>query len=389
MRKTTLTLALAVLALTAACETVAINQPGTVPRPQALEAEYRWSLEAWSGGNPVGTPLVLLRWEMPSAWNGEAFRVYSRRAGTGAYVAAATVTSCAARVCTYADANIAPGAAYEYYVVGVDEARRAESTPSNSVSIAVPAATAPARPASLGAVALDNRVYLHWQAGAGADSVARYLVYLVRLNQQGTLYPVGETDGTGFVDVRAENGNAYHYRVAAVNFNGHVSAFSDSVRVVPRPDYQAELMYAAGASPDSAGFRFTRSGQTSPIRSATSTEAQWSLELIDGVPHLRPRGETTVAAPGAFTTALSCGPASDPGCIDVRVAPTAGYTTQPVAVRPEYTYVLRVRDSDGQFHYGKVRVQHIGPAGAGRTLMIFGWAYQLIAGEVSLSVHPE
>lgn len=387
MRRHTVKIALAALALVAGCESTAINEPSNLPRPQALEAEYRWALEGWSGQAPVGTPTVTLRWEIPGAWDGEPFRVYARRSGSGSYVPIATVTSCAARLCTYADANIAAGVGYDYYVVSVDERRNAESEPSNAVAVAVPAAGAPPRPATVRAVALDDRVYLHWQQGAAGDTAAKFLVYLVRLNQQSTLYPVGETDGTGFIDVRAENGNAYTYRVAAVDFNGHISALSDSVRVVPRPDFQAELMYAMGASPDSAGFVFTRSGSDDPIRAATAADAQWSLETIGGAVHLRPRGETTVTA-GSFTTALTCGPGADASCADVSTAPTAGYTAQPVALQPEHTYVLRVRDADGQFRYGKVRVQHLGPAGDGRTLMIFGWAYQLLPGEASLSIEP-
>jgi hypothetical protein len=53
-------------------------------------------------------------------------------------------------------------------------------------------------------------------------------------------------------------------------------------------------------------------------------------------------------------------------------------------VNPEFSYVFRVTGSDGQTHYGVVRASILGSDGSGHDLMIFDWAYQLIANDVRL-----
>jgi hypothetical protein len=370
--------------LLAGCDNIRLVEPTDRFVPQAVDAEYRWLHEGWDGLRPVGLPTVVLRWDMPSGWRGEPFRVYARRAGQGSYRAIATTTSCAGWECVYTDANVAHGERYDYYVVSVDEAQGRESRPSPTVRVAVPANVVPAPPRELAAVALDGMLYLHWTASAAADAIRQYEVYLVELDGAASRYRTGGSDGTGFLDVRAVNGHVHGYRIAAVDTLGHMSELSAIVRGIPRPDFQTELMYALPASPDSSGFRFVQSDEFSPLVPGASTDAQWRLEMIDGALHLVPRG-STVVAPGVFTTALACGPGSDPGCHAVTLAPQSGYSASAVRLRPEFTYVLRVR-ADGRDHYGKIRVQHLGSDQQGQPLMIFGWAYQLRAGERSLSI---
>ena len=50
----------------------------------------------------------------------------------------------------------------------------------------------------------------------------------------------------------------------------------------------------------------------------------------------------------------------------------------------EFSYVFRVTGSDGQPHYGVIRVQLLGSDGAGHQLMIFDWAYQVLPNNVGL-----
>jgi hypothetical protein len=66
-------------------------------------------------------------------------------------------------------------------------------------------------------------------------------------------------------------------------------------------------------------------------------------------------------------------------------APTAGYSSAPIAVNPEFSYIFRVTGGDGQIHFGVIRASILGSDGAGHDLMIFDWAYQSLANEPRLS----
>jgi len=90
---------------------------------------------------------------------------------------------------------------------------------------------------------------------------------------------------------------------------------------------------------------------------------------------------------GYQTTALKCGVAADVDCVDRTVAPTtvSRYTTDPIELIPEFTYILRVYGDDGEIHYGAVRVVMQGFDQNGDGVMIFDWAYQLQAGNPSLA----
>ncbi len=55
-----------------------------------------------------------------------------------------------------------------------------------------------------------------------------------------------------------------------------------------------------------------------------------------------------------------------------------------VNVEPGRTYLFDVLGSDGQRHFGKIRVQGRGTDSQGRNLVVFDWAYQLVAGEPAL-----
>ena len=309
MTKTALP-ALCAAVLLSGCDADGVLDPGSGD-DWNLDAAYEWVLEGWqtNGAQPVGHPSVLVTWDIPGGWDGGPFRVYAKDSDDAGYGLAATVTSCSGSSCSYSDRNVAPGQSYDYYVASVDRNDREDET-SDEIRVSLPAASTPATPGGLVARSLDHAVFVQWVAVSGAQ---RYLVYLLDGSE---LVTVGETDGTSYFDSRAENGNLYQYRVAAVNDDGHFSELSAAVSGIPRPDYHAEVIFAVGDSARLSGFRFRPSDSTDPLVSGNDASAQWRLEMVNGALSLRPLGQTAVTG-GADSSELACGPASDSDCVSV------------------------------------------------------------------------
>lgn len=376
------------LVLLAACDNdpdVVIVDPGDPPgQPTDLFATYAWVLEDFQNGQPVGYPSVQVTWFPAADWDDEVFRVYGKRVSASGFTLIATVTSCTTAGCVYTDRNVAHGQDYEYYVAAYDESGDQETSSDFRDVVRVPSSQRPAAPTNLETANLDNAVFLRWDPdGANGENVSRYLVYLTRLDNQTTLYRVGETDGTGYLDQRAENGSRFGYRVATVDTMGHVSNLSAEVVGVPRPDFAGELVYAFADSAAASGFRFQSDEATNPILPGGSASAQWRLESDAGGYRIVPLNGTQVTEWGR-TTALVCGPGADASCTAARVAPSAGYTTAPIPVDAEYSYVFRVTGGDGQPHYAVLRVTMLGTDQNGKDLMIFDWAYQTVPNEPQL-----
>lgn len=378
-------LAAAGLLVLPACERDTLIVVGDPPgQPRDLEGRYEWVLEGFTGGNPVGYPAAVLTWLPPTRWNEEPFRVYGRRAGGSSYFLLATVTSCSVDGCTYVDRNVAHGETYDYYVATVNERTGQETDSAFRETVHIPGYNRPAAPVQGQAVALDGALYLRWQDGGNGQNLSRYIVYLTRIDHDPYLYHMGETDATGFLDLRTQNGALYGYRVAAVDTLGHVGALGAEFTGIPRPDVTGELIYAHGGNPAASGFRFVSDESLDPIVSGTSPSAQWRFETGAGGWRIVPMGATRVTEYPGRTTALVCGPGADANCRAASVAPTTGYQTAPIAVAPEFSYVFQVTGDDGQTHYGVVRVQLLGSDQNGRDLMIFDWAYQLRPNEPRL-----
>jgi hypothetical protein len=388
MRRTLLFPTLAAAALLAACsrDHTFVGGGPAPGAPTDLAAQPHWILEGFTGaGQPSGYPVVDLEWNPPSSWNGEVFRVYGRRAGDSGFFLIATVTSCTGAGCVYRDRDVTAGQTYEYYVATTDESSNQETATDFRETVRVPSASTPAAPLADSAVALDNAAYLRWRDGGVGASLWKYVVYLTRVDNTAYLYGLGETDGPAFLDSRAATGHVYGYRVAAVDTFEHVSALSPEMTVAPRPDASGELVYSFQTNAALSGFRFQTSETTDPVLAGTAATAQWRLEHDASGWHIVPLNGTAVTEyPGGRTTALACGPGSDASCRAATRAPVAGYQTTPVAVNPEYSYVFRVTGSDGQPHYGVLRVQLLGSDGAGHDLMIFDWAYQLLPNDARL-----
>lgn len=351
--------------------------------PEITEVRTLWVEQGWSGRDPTGSPAVQLFWELPDGWDGEVFRVYARPDGSGDYFLIATVTSCVERVCTYTDTNVEAGESYDYFVVAVDESTDGEIGESDVHDVTVPAEDTPEVPAGLVAFALDNAVFLRWPS----IEAASYRVFLEGLGEDSVFFEVGSSDGTGYLDTRAENGTLHTYRIAAVSEGGYVSRRSDSAAAIPRPDYHAELVFSHQDDPAASGFRFAASETENPIVGGTSAQAQWRLEESGGELVIVPLGETRVTE-GVFTTDLSCGPGSEQDCDFVSEAPAASaFVATPVEVSAGNTYVFSV-SVGGQTHYGKIRVEGDAVDSSGRQVVVFDWAYQTVANEPSLNLSP-
>ena len=217
-----------------------------------------------------------------------------------------------------------------------------------------------------------------------------YRVFLEGIAGDSVFHEIGASDGTGYLDTRAENGTQYEYRVAAVGSadeGSYVSRRSETVSVTPRPDYHAELVFSHTADPEASGFSFAESEADNPIVAGASAEAQWRLEESGSDLVIVPLGETRVTA-GIFTTDLSCGPGSEADCEYVAEAPAeAGFAATPVEVSAGNTYVFEVV-SDGETHFAKIRVHGAAVDSEGQQVVVFDWAYQTVADEPSLNLSP-
>lgn len=380
--------AAAAVFLLAACESdpsaviIDGDEPGA---PRDLAARYEWVLEDFtSAGTPIGYPAVEITWLPPADWNREVFRVYGRSTGSSQYALIATVTSCTTNGCVYRDRNVAPGGRYDFYVATANESRNRETASEFFETVAVPGSARPAAPTPATAVGLDNALYLRWSSTA-PGSLSHYLVFLTRLDGKDYLYRVGQTDGTGYLDQNAGNGHEYGYRIAAVDTLGHVSNLSTQVTGVPRPDFRGELLYAFGDNAAESGFVFSGSEADNPIVPGSSAAANFRLESDGAGWRIVPLNGTQVVEFAGRTTALACGPGSDDGCRAATVAPAAGYSSAPVRVNPEFSYIFRV-PSTGGVRYGVIRVQLLGSDQTGRRLMIFDWAYQTRVNEPRLGI---
>ena len=391
MKQTRILTLAAGLMFAAACsddpDVILVPGGGTPPgEPRDVFATYEWVHQGFQGTAPVGRPTVEVTWLPPTNWNGEVFRVYAKRTSTTNYSLIATVTSCTTNGCVYRDPNVSPGTDYDYYVATYNESTDLETTSEFSEVVRVPAATSPGVPGSPDAVALDGGVFLRWNTpAANAQNVSRYLVYLTSLDGEAYTYAVGQTDGNGFLDQSAVNGAEYGYRIATVDTLGHVSSLSAEVTAIPRPDFSGELIYAFADSAQLSGFRFQEDEGDNPILAGNAATAHFRLESGAGGYRIVPLNGTQVTEFG-FTTDITCGPGSDEGCEAVRTAPTAGYSTAPIAIDPEYSYVFRVVGDDGQPHFGVVRITMVGTDQNGNDLAVFDWAYQMLPNEPQLFV---
>ncbi len=356
----------------AGCDEVVVGDRWTgegPPPPRALDAAY------FNRG-------VDLVWELHPQWNGETFRVYSRRTGQGTYTLAAEVTSCSQGICRYRDTNVQAGRSYEYYVASVSPRSGLETASDFAVEVQVPQPVAPPVPGGLRGIALDNAVYLNWNDRAReASDFSHYRVWLE--GGDGSVILLGETDSEGFLDLLVENGNTYGYFVTSVDSQGHESEGSTLATATPRPDFHGEFLYAFEDRPSLSGFRFPDSEAVNPVLPGTSQDRDFRLEVDADGWWLVPGPGVQVHQAAIPTTALRCGPAADAGCTEVTSAPTGNWGGGDIGLAPGFSYVLRMPAGQGEWYYGVIRITHVGFAQDG-ALAIFDWAFQLQPGNPAL-----
>jgi hypothetical protein len=326
---------------------------------------------------------VDLSWELDSRWQGETFRVYSRRAGQGSHLLVAEVTSCADGLCRYRDLNVQPGRTYDYFVAAFSPRSGLETASEYAVEVFVPNPVPPAVPGGVRGVALDGAAYLAWDDRArAAEDFAYYRVYLA--GGDGSILLLGETDSEGFLDLLVQNGSTYAYFITSVDSQGHESQGSVAVEVTPRPDFHGEFLYAFEDRPALSGFRFPDSEATNPVLPGTSPERDFRLEVDAEGWWLVPAPGVQVHRTPVATRALRCGPAADAGCTEIVTAPSSGYGSADIGLAPGFSYVLRMPDGSGDWYYGVVRITHTGFAQDG-AIIIFDWAFQLQPGNPALA----
>ncbi|MDE2793369.1 MAG: hypothetical protein OXL34_01000 [Gemmatimonadota bacterium] len=364
-------MAMAVFVLCAgACEvTITVDVDSPAP-PEDLEGAY------YDRG-------VDLYWQMGSAWDGEAFRVYGRRTTDTDYFFIAEVTSCSEGECLYRDINVRADHTYEYYVAAADPDTGEESASDYSVEVYVPYPTPPPVPDEVAAVALDNAVYLRWSENSASDE--EFVAWRVYYSGDDGDQYLGDTDSPGFIDLLAENGTTATYYVTSIDYYGHESHASELVETTPRPDYTSEIMYPYQSKPEASGFRFQETDDVQAVMDGDDPDRHFSIEVdADGL--------WFVPGPGAFihptrraTSALKCGPGADPDCTSWEEAPTSGYGSSDIRLEGGYTYMFHVPGDDGEMRYGAVRTSHSGGCQEGY-IIIFDWAYQTQAGNPQLSL---
>ena len=368
MRRQVLGSALLIL-IVSACTEDTLFVTDTPAAPRAVAVSY------YAGA-------VTVSWELAPDWNGESFRVYSRRVTDSDFFFIAEVTSCAAGLCSYEDVNVAEGETYEYYVSAVDDAG-VETASDFTVDVFVPQVTPPPVPDLPAVIALDDANFLSWgSASRGAQDFSHYRVFIA--DPSGDDFLLGETDSEGFLDLLAANGNTYEYFVSAVDVDGHESGGSLLASGTPRPDFHGEWLYNDLDQPSLSGFRFQEDETSDPIVDGLSQSRHFRLEVDVNGWWLVAGPGTDIHSLGFATTALKCGVGADAGCTDLSVAPGSGYTTNDVSVAPDTSYALRVIGDDGLTHFGVIRVIALDFDQNGDALMIFDWAYQIQAGNPSL-----
>jgi titin len=208
---------------------VTVSTPFTVPNaPTGLTAV-------------PGNTQVTLNWT--AAFNGGSaitgYKLYRAATETGTYTEIALPTGT-----TYTDTGLTNGQAYWYKVSAVNAAGEGAKTVQIS---AIPFA-GPGVPTGLTAVPGNTQVTLNWTAPAsnGGSAITGYKLYRAA-TETGTYTEIASPTGTTYTDTGLTNGQAYWYKVSAVNTAGE-GAKTAQISSVPFtvPDVPTGLTAVAG-----------------------------------------------------------------------------------------------------------------------------------------------
>ncbi len=203
--------------------------PTTVPSAPALTSAVR------------GDASITLTWTAPSSNGGSAITNYKIYRGTTA--GGETLLTTVGNVLTFADTGLTNGQKYYYRVSAVNSV--GEGPMSNEAS-ATPA-TVPSAPQNLVAAGGSSQAVLTWSAPAtnGGTSITGYKVYRgTTAGNEVLLTTLGNV--LTFTDTGLTNGQAYYYKVSAVNGVGE-SARSNQAMAIP------ELIVVVPTAPQNLG----------------------------------------------------------------------------------------------------------------------------------------
>lgn len=216
----------------------ASNAQGEGPRSAEANATPRSSFDTPSAPRDLaateGDGQVALSWSAPASGGGSAVSKYTVYRDGSLLAELGVVT-------TYADSGLTNGQTYSYEVSATNSYGEGPRSPAVT---ATPAAV-PGAPTGLAAVPSNRNVSLSWQAPAsdGGAAVTGYVIH----RDGALLTPTGAE--TTYRDGTVSNGQAYTYKVAAVNRMGQ-GPFSDEVTATP--DLKPVTFSAGGTGIDAA-----------------------------------------------------------------------------------------------------------------------------------------
>lgn len=221
----------------------------------------------------AGDGKVTLSWDLPASEPDSAITSYNVYRGTSP--GGEELLGPAGNSLTYTDTAVTNGQTYYYQVTSVNAS--GESPRSNEASASPAAAsTAPSAPQNLAAAASDTQITLNWAAPAsdGGSGITNYKIYRgTTAGDESLLTTVGNV--LTYSDTGLTNGQAYYYKVSAVNSIGEssrsneASATPTASSTVPSAptltsatagNAQATLSWTAGSDGGSAitGFKIYR-----------------------------------------------------------------------------------------------------------------------------------
>ena len=237
-----------------------------------------------SGGAPpaptgltatAGSGQVSLTWSASAGATG--YNIYR---GTSAGGESTTPIATGVTSTSYIDTTVTNGTTYYYTVAAVNSS--GTSGYSNEAS-AEPVSGLPPAPTGLTATGGNAQISLSWTASAGATS---YNVYRGSLPNAESTTPIATgVTTTSYVDITANNGPTYYYKVAAVNSSG-TSSYSN----------EASAMASGGSVPTAPTGLTATSGNTQVALSWSAGSGATSYNVY--------RGTT---AGGESTTAIATG----------------------------------------------------------------------------------
>ncbi|GAA4983500.1 pectinesterase family protein [Kineococcus glutinatus] len=177
-----------------------------------------------------GNSRVELSWSAVADADLAGYLVYRWPAG-GSPLQREQLTAAPVSATAYADTTAASGTGYEYAVSAVDTSGNT-SAASERVAATTADTTAPAAPAGLSGTRAAEGVVLDWADNGEAD-LAGYVVSRAEGLDGGTFSALTQagTTASEFTDTTAATGQAYRYRISAVDAAGNTSAASDTLVV--------------------------------------------------------------------------------------------------------------------------------------------------------------